>query len=297
MKSLQYGVIVVDKPRGPSSHEVAAYVGRMLGDVKVGHSGTLDPGVSGILSVMIGRAVKLAPLLLNEDKEYVCLLRLHGDVPEARIREVASTFVGRIYQRPPKKSAVKRALRIRRIYELEILEIKGRDVLFRVACEAGTYIRSLCHHMGLLAGTGGHMQELRRTGSGSFTESNAYTLHEISDACALAREGDPSVLEQMILPPERAALALPKVVIRDTAVDAVCRGAVLAGVGVLEKEQFKKGEHVVLMTTNDEMVCIGTPLVSSKDFSAGDTGLVVQPRKVLMEPGTYAKGWKSSEND
>ena len=155
IKGLQYGVIVVDKPRGPSSHEVAAYVGRMLGNVKVGHSGTLDPAVSGVISVMIGRAVKLAPFLLNEDKEYVCLLRLHGDVPEARIREIASSFVGRIYQRPPKKSAVKRALRIRRIYELEIIEIRGRDVLFRVSCEAGTYIRSLCHHIGLLAGTGG----------------------------------------------------------------------------------------------------------------------------------------------
>ena len=145
------GIIVVDKPKGPSSHEVAAWVGKMLG-CQVGHAGTLDPQVSGVLLVMLGNAVRLAPLLLQHDKEYVCLMRLHKDVERDRILKMAEEFTGRLYQRPPRKSAVKRALRIREIQKLEILDIEGRLVLFRVQCDAGTYIRSLCHHMGLAAG-------------------------------------------------------------------------------------------------------------------------------------------------
>ena len=108
------GILVIDKPRGPSSHEVAAWVGRMLG-CQVGHSGTLDPQVPGVLLVMLGNAVRLAPLLLQHDKEYICLMRLHGTVDRARIDQMAAEFTGRLYQRPPRKSAVRRNLRIREI--------------------------------------------------------------------------------------------------------------------------------------------------------------------------------------
>ena len=111
------GIIVVDKPRGPSSHQVTAWIRDMTGH-PTGHSGTLDPMVSGVLVVMIGRAVRLAPLLLGHEKEYVCLMRLHGDTDRTEIERVAEEFTGRIYQRPPRVSAVKRALRIREIYSL-----------------------------------------------------------------------------------------------------------------------------------------------------------------------------------
>ena len=152
------GILVIDKTRGPSSHQVTAWVGKMLG-VHVGHSGTLDPQVSGLLLIMLGRAVRLAPLLLQHRKEYVCLMRLHGDTTRERLDEVMMEFTGRIYQRPPRRSAVARNLRIRTIYALDIMDIEGRLVLFRVTCDAGTYIRSLCHHIGLALGTGAHMQE------------------------------------------------------------------------------------------------------------------------------------------
>ena len=168
------GILVIDKTRGPSSHQVTAWVGKMLG-VHVGHSGTLDPQVSGVLLVMLGRAVRLAPLLLQHRKEYVCLMRLHGDTTRKRLEEVMEEFTGRIYQRPPRRSAVARNLRIRTIHSLTILDIEERLVLFRVTCDAGTYIRSLCHHVGLALGTGAHMQELRRTKSGAFNESDAYS--------------------------------------------------------------------------------------------------------------------------
>jgi tRNA pseudouridine55 synthase/H/ACA ribonucleoprotein complex subunit 4 len=288
------GIIVIDKPKGPSSHEVAAWVGKMLG-CQVGHAGTLDPQVSGVLLIMLGNAVRLAPLLLQHDKEYVCLMRLHKDVDRERILKLAEEFTGRLYQRPPRKSAVKRALRIREIRSLEILDLDNRLVLFRVQCDAGTYIRSLFHHMGLAAGAGAHMVELRRTRSGAFTEGMMHTLHDVQDAAVAARAGDPAALNAMILPVDAAVPDLPAVVIRDAAIDAVCRGARLAGVGVISMKEFRQGDTVAVLSQKNEFVCLGKALVSSSSFKPGDTGLVIAPTTVFLQPGTYPRGWTRSD--
>jgi H/ACA ribonucleoprotein complex subunit 4 len=287
------GIVVVDKPRGPSSHQVTAWVGDILGR-RVGHAGTLDPQVSGVLIVMFGGAVRLAPVLLSHNKEYVCLMRLHGDASREAVERVAEEFTGRIYQRPPRKSAVKRNLRIRKIQEIEILDMDGRLVLFRVRCDAGTYIRTLCVHLGYALGVCAHMEELRRIRSGSFDETAAVTLHELADAAAMAREGNPGPLQRMILPPAAAVADLAKVVVRDTAVDAVCHGAVLAGVGVVGKEGgFAKGETVAIVTGRGELVGLGRALVASSALKPGEPGFVVAPTTVLMRPGTYPRGWKT----
>jgi predicted rRNA pseudouridine synthase len=288
------GIIVIDKPRGPSSHEVAAWVGKMLG-CQVGHSGTLDPQVSGVLLIMLGNAVRLAPLLLQHDKEYVCLMRLHGKVDRARIDEMAAEFTGRLYQRPPRKSAVKRNLRIREVRNLQILDVQDRLVLFKAECDAGTYIRSLCHHMGLALGVGAHMVELIRTRSGSFTEESMYTLHEVQDAAFAARTGDRSVLEKIVLSVDKAVPELPLVVIRDAAIDAVCHGAVLAGVGVISAMPFEKGQTIAVLSQKQEFVCLGQALVPSASFKPGDTGLVIAPTTVFMAPGTYTRTWVKSD--
>lgn len=285
------GLIVIDKPRGPSSHQVSAWVGRLLG-CHVGHSGTLDPQVSGVLLVMLGNAVRLAPLLLRHEKEYVCLMRLQGDVDDNQLKKTVQEFTGRIYQRPPKKSAVKRNLRIRTISGIEILDRTDRLVLFRVRCDAGTYVRSLCHHIGLSLGVGAHMQELRRVRSGPFDELKAHTLHELTDACIRARGGDDAALRSMILSVDETVPDLPKLVIRDTAVDALCHGAQLAAVGIIRCDPFRKGDVVAVLSRANEFVCLGTGLVSSKDFTPGDTGIVVAPSAVFMKPGTYPRGWR-----
>lgn len=287
------GIVVVDKPRGPSSHQVTAWVGDILGR-RVGHAGTLDPQVSGVLVVMFGGAVRLAPVLLSHNKEYVCLMRLHADASRESVEQAAAEFVGRIYQRPPRKSAVKRNLRIRKIQEIEILDMDGRLVLFRVRCDAGTYIRTLCIHLGYAIGTCAHMEELRRIRSGSFDETVAVTLHELADAAAVAREGEGVHLRRMILPAAAAVADLAKVVIRDTAVDAVCHGAVLAGVGVIGKEGgFAKGETVAIVTGRGELVGLGKGLVNSSALKPGEPGFVIAPTSVLMPPGTYPRGWKA----
>lgn len=287
----QSGILVVDKPRGPSSHQVTAWVGRML-DLPASHSGTLDPQVSGVLVVMLGRAMRLAPILMQQDKEYTVLLRLHGDVTQEDIERVAKEFTGKIYQRPPRKSAVRRALRIRTIHKLEILEIHDRLVLFHVACESGTYIRSLCHHMGLVLGVGGHMQELRRIRSGQYSEADASTLHDIKDATIRAEEGDASVLDSLIHPMEEALSTIPRVVVQDLAVDALCHGAVLAGVGVVRRDPYRKGALVALLSRRNELIGIGEALTPATAYEPGDTGLVIAPRIILMDPGTYPRGWK-----
>lgn len=288
------GLVIIDKPRGPSSHQVAAWVGDLLG-VDVGHAGTLDPMVSGVLVVMLGNAVRLAPLLLQHDKEYVALMRLHGDAEPYDVLEAAKEFTGRIYQRPPRRSAVKRALRIRTIQELEVLDQQDRLVLLRIRCDAGTYIRSLCHHLGLALGVGGHMQELRRTRSGTFDEAQAHTLHTLKDAIVRAGEGDSSAFDALILPVEAAIPEVQTVVIRNSAVDAVCHGAILAGVGVISATTFKRGEKVAVLTEKNEFVCLGRALVDASAIVPGKPGFVVAPGTVFMPIGTYPRCWKKHQ--
>lgn len=287
------GLLVIDKPRGPSSHQVTAWAGEILG-ARVGHAGTLDPGVSGVLTVMIGKAVRLAPLLLSEEKEYICLIRMHGDPAEGRVKATLEEFTGRIYQRPPRKSAVARNLRIRTVHQIELLDSVDRMLLIRIRCDAGTYIRSLCHHIGLALGIGAHMVELRRTRSGQFDESHACTLQELADAASAARLGNSGMLQSLIQPPDKALTSLPKVTLRDTAVDAVCHGAGLARPGMSSFDEFGKGVMVVLTTSRGELVALGRTLVSSKEAGPLKSGLIVSPSPVFMELGTYARGWKKA---
>ncbi|MDD1678456.1 MAG: RNA-guided pseudouridylation complex pseudouridine synthase subunit Cbf5 [Methanomicrobiales archaeon] len=284
------GIILVDKPRGPSSHQVAAWVRDLL-QVPVGHSGTLDPMVSGVLVVMLGRAVRLAPWLLQSEKEYICLMKLHGNVDPEDLARVQKEFTGRIYQRPPRRSAVKRSLRIRTIHALDILEVEGQLVLMRVHCDAGTYVRSLCHHMGYALGVGAHLQELRRTRSGTFEEKSTHTLQEIRFAYEAAQERNAGPLQGLILSPSAAVQDLPRVVIRDQAVDAICHGAVLARVGIEEFSEFGKNEVVAILTQKGELVGLGTALVDSTRILTLSSGLIVAPRVVIMERGSYPRGW------
>lgn len=272
------GVLLVDKPRGPSSHQVAAWVGEMLKS-SVGHSGTLDPMVSGVLVVMLGKAVRLAPLLLLHEKEYVACFRLHADVPRDRVEEEVKQFTGRIYQRPPRRSAVKRALRIRVIRRIELLDMQDRLVLIRVQCEAGTYIRSLCVHIGRVLGCGSQMIELRRTRSGGFSVEDAHTLHEIRDA---VETGDEAAIRSILLPPEEAIMDIPKIVVRHSAADAVAHGAILASVGVLRCDTFVRGQSVAIVTEEGMLVALAESLRDSAKFVCGEPGFVARSTRVFV---------------
>ena len=293
---LQAGVIALDKPRGPTSHQVTAWVRDALHVEKVGHGGTLDPYVSGVLPICLGKAVRLTDIVLSSDKEYVCLMILHGDVPEKKVREVFSTFQGKIFQMPPVRSSVKRQLRIRNIASLDILEIDGRKILFRVSCDAGTYVRTLCTDIGEALGCGANMLELRRPRSGRMTEKDAHTLQDIADAYIFwQQDGRGDWLRSMIRPMEDLVEPLPKVIVKATAVDAICHGADLniSGIHMLD-EDIRKNALVAMMTARGELIAIGKMAMSSQKIMSTDKGKAVDTARVFMEPGHYPRMWRYS---
>ena len=293
---LRGGVIILDKPSGPTSHQATAWARDALHLDKVGHGGTLDPYVSGVLPLTTGKAVRLTDVVLSSDKEYICLMRLHGDRPEKRVREVMGKFVGKIYQLPPVRSAIKRQVRIRTISELEVLEVRGRDVLFRMSCDAGTYARTLCTDVGDLLGCGANMVELRRSRSGKMTEARAVSLQDLKDAYVFWQQyGREDWLRSMILPMEVLVEPLPKIVVKATAVDALCHGADLniSGIHMLD-EEIRKNALVALMTIRGELIALGHMSMSTQKIMATSQGKAVDVERVFMEPGHYPRMWKYS---
>ncbi len=285
-----FGIINLDKPSGPSSHQVSAYVKQILGISKSGHSGTLDPKVTGVLPVALGKGTRVVEVLLTAGKEYVCLMQLHRDVDEQKIRQVCSDFVGKIKQLPPVKSSVVRKIRERSIYYLDILDIDGRYVLFRVGCQAGTYIRKLVSDIGEKIG-GAHMLELRRTKAGPFREENSFTLHDVIDAYKYYKEeGNEKYIRKVIQPIEAAVAHLPKVWILDNAVDSLCHGTSLKMPGISKFERhIRKDDIVAVMTLKGELVCYGKAAADSSKMEKSQMGVSVKPDAVFMNTGTYPK--------
>ncbi|XP_068656754.1 H/ACA ribonucleoprotein complex subunit 4-like [Aristolochia californica] len=294
---IRYGVLNLDKPANPSSHEVVAWIKRILRVEKTGHSGTLDPKVTGNLIVCIDRATRLVKSQQGAGKEYVCVARLHSAVPEvAKVARALETLTGAVFQRPPLISAVKRQLRIRTIYESKLLEYDPDKhlVVFWVSCEAGTYIRTLCVHLGLLLGVGGHMQELRRVRSGiSGEKDNMVTMHDVMDAqWVYDNYRDESYLRRVIMPLEVLLTSYKRLVVKDSAVNAICYGAKLMIPGLLRFENdIENGEEVVLMTTKGEAIALGIAQMTTAVMATCDHGVVAKIKRVVMDRDTYPRKW------
>ena len=283
---LKYGVINIDKPKGPTSHQVSDYVKKIVGVSKAGHSGTLDPSVTGVQPIAIGRATRITQFLLTAPKEYVGIMHLHKDVGEELIKQIASEiFTGKIRQLPPVKSAVKRQERTREIYEFDILEVIGRDVLFRIKCQAGTYIRKVASEFGKKHGFGAHMAALRRTQAGPFREEdNLVTLNDLKDALHYFKEeGNEKYLRHCIEPIENAVKHLAKCWLFDTTIESISHGRDLGIPGISKLENFKKGELVALMSLKGELIAIGEALMSAVEVNTSQKGLAVKTRKVFIE--------------
>ena len=295
---LLYGIVNIDKPRGPTSHQVSAYVQQILGGDKSGHSGTLDPKVTGVLPVALGEATKIVQSLLLAGKEYIALMHLHKSLPAEKIGAGVMQFVGKITQLPPQKSAVKRQWRQRTIYYLKILEIAEQDVLFIVGCQAGTYIRKLIHDMGIALGCGAHMAELRRTRVATFDESLLCTLHDLRDAYWFySHEQNEKYIRSLILPVEKGVEHLHKIWVFDTTVDSLCHGAVLTIPGIAHLHQgIEKELPVAVMTLKQELVATGTAKLSSEEIMNQEKGVAVLLNRVFMKPGTYPKMIKKDRN-
>jgi H/ACA ribonucleoprotein complex subunit 4 len=254
--------------------------------------------VTGVLPVTLEESRKIVQALLLSGKEYVCLMKLHGDVEEKRVRDVLKEFEDTIYQRPPLRASVKRQLRTRRIYYIDFLEMDGRNVLFKVGCEGGTYIRKLCFDIGEVLDCGAHMQELRRTRAGPFVEEEGIvTLHDVAYwFMEWQKSGDDAVLKKIVQPMEKALALVPKIYIRDSAVDAVCHGANLTAPGVLSLETgINAGSVVAIFTLKGEAVALASAEASTQEILSMEHGVVAKVKRVLMPRGTYPKCWKSGE--
>lgn len=292
---LDHGIINLDKPRGPTSHTVTKLVKRILEyPGKIGHCGTLDPKVSGVLPIVLGNATKLSRLIAGSDKEYVGVLYLHGDVAIKELKETLDKFTGRIFQRPPVKSAVKRSLRVRRVYKLELLESEGRFHLIKARVESGTYIRKLFFDIGEYLGVGGSMRELRRIRSGIFSEKESVTLQELYEAyIKWKEEGDESGLRKVVLPLEVAIKGLPKVIIKDSAVSSIAHGASLKVKGISSLSgNVKKGVLVAIMTLKGELVALGRANMDSKEIISSDSGVAILIERVIMPRDLYPPMWE-----
>ncbi len=290
---LKYGIINIDKPPGPTSHQVVAWIKKILNFKKSGHAGTLDPKVSGVLPVAGEKATKVMGNLLHGSKEYVASMYLHDEVEEDKIHETLKEFEAEIYQKPPQRSAVKRRLRTRKIHEIEYLDKKDRNLLIRISCESGTYIRKLCQHIGYLLGTGAHMDELRRIRTGLFNEESSITLHDLIDYYKFWKNGgEEKFLREAVFPVEKIVEDEKKIWIKDSAVSAVAHGADLAipGISALT-DGLNTDEQVAVLSMKGELVGIGESVNNTEHILENDKGLAVKINKVIIPRDSYPKMW------
>lgn len=254
--------------------------------------------MTGVLPITLEESRKIVQALLYSGKEYVCVMKLHGNITKSNVEKVLKEFEDTIYQRPPLRASVKRQLRTRKIYYIDFLEMEGRNALFKVGCEGGTYIRKLCFDIGEVLGCGAHMQELRRTRAGPFIENeNIVTLHDVAYSfMEWQQQKDEKILRKFIQPMEKALALVPKIYIRDSAVDAVCHGANLTAPGVLSLETgINNGSMAAVFTLKGESVALARASASTEEILNREHGVVAKTERVLMPRGTYPKCWKSGE--
>jgi len=250
--------------------------------------------VTGVLPIALEESTKTLQVVLAGGKEYVGVMKLHGDVNVEKILDVFEEFVGEIFQRPPLRASVKRRLRTRNIYYNRVLEIDGRNVLFKIGCQSGTYIRKIIHDIGEALGCGAHMAELRRTRAGPYMENkNLVTLQDLSDAYIRWKEkGEEEPLKRLILPVETSVELLPKVYVKDTAVDAICHGAHVTIPGIVKlSSKIKPEELLAVYTLKEELIALGRARMSTEEILEKDYGIAVKTERVIMRPNVYPKTW------
>ncbi len=256
---LNFGIINIDKPSGPTSFDISDFVRKTLGEAgvkKTSHFGTLDPMVSGVLPIALNRACKLTGFFLGEDKEYIGIMRIHEDVPLAEIKKaIKEKFLGKINQMPPVRSRVKRAEREREIKKFEILEETGKDILFLAEVQGGTYIRKLISDLGDYLKIGAHMLELRRIRAGIFKEDSkdypSVNLYELQEAVEEYKKGNDKKLREMVIPGEVVSEVYPIVEIREDNLKSILTGKPIYKKDLKNiKDSFDEGELICIFCKN-----------------------------------------------
>ncbi len=281
---LEDGIIIIDKPPGQTSHEITSFVKKILGVKRSGHAGTLDPQVSGVLPVAIGRATKLIGYIAGKTKTYVGIIKFRDEkISDERIKELFEEFTGEITQTPPKISAVRKVPRKRFVYYIKFLERKERLVLFEAKVDAGTYIRTLCEGIGKKCG-GARMEELRRISVGRITEKEAVTMQGLIDAMWLWKEKkNPKELLRILKKPEDYIDA-KKVIVRENAVESLLSGAQLMAPGLKDAEDIKKDETVALYSESGKFIGMGKALFDKEEMLEKKKGKVVKIERIHLKP-------------
>ncbi len=270
---LEFGIINIDKPAGPTSFNVSDFVRKTLNSRKTSHFGTLDPKVTGVLPVALNRACKLTGYFLGEDKEYVGIMRIHEDVSSEKIEEIIKKkFLGKIKQTPPVKSRVKRQEREREIKKFELLEKEGKDILFKAEVQGGTYIRKLIDDLGKELGIGAHMLELRRIRAGIFKEDDK----EFVDLYKLEKANEEE-LREIIIPAEEAIKKVyPIVEIKKENLKQIFTGKPIHKKDLIKKQDWDVGKIICIFS---EEKFIGMYKVINKGDIFAKSEFVMQPIK------------------
>ena len=291
------GFILVDKPAGPSSHQLASWAKDLFGLERMGHGGTLDPFATGVLPLMTGKGMKLTKKILNHNKSYICVFKFQKNPDEAELDAAMARLTGRIYNVPPEISAVKVQVRTRKIFAFEKLDFADNLLVARVHCEAGTYIRTMARDLGLFLNMKVELKELRRDTSGIFTLDHCVTMQELADAVWLWKVCDnPEALLRIIHPIEKMLCDFPSAYVKDTAAAALACGAPLARPGIISIEEGLPAKREVLVKTlKEEAVCIATLAYSSEEIAGMESGEVARPSMVFLDEDVYPRRWKKSE--
>jgi tRNA pseudouridine55 synthase len=309
------GIVIVDKPAGPTSHDVVMRVRRHARGVRVGHAGTLDPGATGVLVLLLGKATKLAEVLMDESKEYEATIRLGretttGDAagvvtrehegalpPFAQIEAVVARFVGRIEQVPPMVSAIKiggrrlydlaragltvpRAPRIVRIDSAEIVAWESPRLTLRVVCGRGTYLRALATDIGDALGVGGALDALRRTRVGRYRALDAAPLSSLLEALAA---GDWSRLIAM----EDALAHLPRVVVTEDQGSRILHGHATSREEILSfPEEIETGAKLRVVDARGRLLATARAIAPEEagDARATHDAFPFRLERVLADP-------------
>ena len=289
------GILLVKKPRGPTSHQLTAWIRNVLGITKIGHGGTLDPMATGLLTILCGRATRLTDIILKGDKRYISVIRFGRNIELEELEALLASLVGEIYNVPPKESAVKVQVRTRTISSLRLLDFDfdSRIAAIEISCVAGTYIRTLTRDIGLLLNTSCEMLELHRDKTSIFDESMACNMHQLVDAIFLWKEhNDEKSLRKLLTPVESILTKIPSITIKDGAVAAMTHGAPLARPGVVNaSSKITSGSLVVINSMKGEAVAVAEISVDIDEVSNMKKGQVAVAKSVLMPTGIYPQNW------
>ncbi|MEK6897996.1 MAG: RNA-guided pseudouridylation complex pseudouridine synthase subunit Cbf5 [Nanoarchaeota archaeon] len=266
---LEFGILNLDKPSGPTSFDISDFVRKILNELgvkKTSHFGTLDPKVTGVLPIALNRACKLTGFFLGEDKEYVGIMRIHKKISLEEIEKIIKEkFTGIIKQTPPKKSSVKRQEREREIKKFELLEEKGNDILFATEVQGGTYIRKLISDLGEFIG-GAHMLELRRIRAGIFEERKSINLYDFEKAVSEFKDGNEKLIREIITPAEIVSEIYPIVQIKKNNLKHILTGKPIYEKDLVKGQKFPYGE--IISVFSDEKFIGMYKVVNSEEIFA-----------------------------